>query len=186
MHTKRSKHDKGEGVADDPFANATYDHQKTSEEEEYTFCTRLVQTLPYLYCVYAPVEAAPLPPAPLHPIKSAVRGVKLMRKPTSALEVFSKRCFSANGIIHRSSQRSWVTKRLAEVPRDSVLGREIQLLKEFWGHGDAASSTDAAKSFIRRLILGHVVGIAIIPREILLKRKRFVSCVHIRHRGYGT
>lgn len=51
MHTKRSKHDKGEGVANDPFANATKDHQKTAEEEEYTFCTRLVQTPPYVYTV---------------------------------------------------------------------------------------------------------------------------------------
>ena len=134
--------------------------------------------------VYKPVEAAPLPPAPLHPIGSQESGVKLRRKPTRALECLSKRTGPQPRQRSKDLHWSWVTESLAEISSYSILGREIELLEEFRRDGDAASCADAAKSIFRGLVFTQVVSIAVILGEILLKRRRPVVSVHGRHLSF--
>lgn len=90
--TKGAEDGSGEAVSENPFEDTTDDHEETTHEDVDTtkksmsepahFSTQL--SLFLVLKTY--LLAAPLPPAPRHPIKSQERGVKAKRKPTRALE----------------------------------------------------------------------------------------------------
>ena len=86
MLTKGTEHDEWKGIANDPFPDRSEYHQKTAEEEEDPSRHVSMQVCANPPMARGlPVDAAPLPPAPRHPIRSQDNGVKLRMKPASAL-----------------------------------------------------------------------------------------------------
>lgn len=79
-------------------------------------------------CCVAYIPAAPFPPAPLHPIRSQDKGDNDNKKPSNALKVASVAFGSTGGLL---LHRSRISKGFSEVALDSILWREINLLKEF-------------------------------------------------------
>lgn len=79
--------------------------------------------------------AVPVPPEPLHPIKEMDRGVSATTKPRRALR---RRQFwsSTPRLGELVSHRCRVTKGLAELTLDIVLGREVELLELLGRDGD--------------------------------------------------
>ncbi len=68
-----------------------------------------------------------------------------------------------------------ITERLPQVPSDSILRREIELLEKLRGDGDASSSSHALKSITLGVVGTHGqivvvhVSVAVVLREIFLQ-----------------
>lgn len=102
--------------------------------------------------------AAPLPPAPRHPIKSQERGVKARRKPTRALSsrvshvVYIVGLGGSEGLgVHRSR----VSEGVSQLTLDVVVGRQVKLLEELRAHGHAGGRAELLESL-------HAVGLSIV------------------------
>jgi hypothetical protein len=53
----------------------------------------------------------------------------------------------------QDSERSGVRESLSKIARDFVLGRKVEFLKEFWGHGDGGCALDVCHSILSRHFL---------------------------------
>ena len=94
MLTEGTEDHERKGVSDDPLADSSKDHQHTTEEEKHPFESRQhtsVQFIDRILWTDSPVDAAPLPPAPRHPMRSHDNGVRLKRKPIRALRHHQRR-----------------------------------------------------------------------------------------------
>lgn len=55
-------------------------------------------------------------------------------------------------------QRSWVSKGRSNVVGDTILGREVDLLEELRGNGDASSSSDPSQgTFTVMMIMMKII-----------------------------
>ena len=145
-----------------------------------------------------PVSAAPLPPAPRHPIRSQDKGVRLRRKPMRALSKYQHADPIHNlEIGNINIQWRWITESLPQLTTGSVLWRKVELLKELWRDGDTSGGPDSLECctrimiFIEMLVATHV---AVAVREVLLEwpitvivcsRLKWSVIVHCRHSGYS-
>jgi len=82
-------------------------------------------------------------------------GLRESKKPTSALSGVSLRI--ATIAIPVSSQRSGIAKGLPELARDFVLRREVDLLKQLGGDGQAAGCADPLQRFVGVHVVVQVV-----------------------------
>ena len=86
--TKSAEDNKRKGVANDPLSNGSKDHEDATEKEICSWIgaeVRLGLAHMWVGKVGVPVSEAPVPPAPLQPMRSHDKGVRLSRKPTRAL-----------------------------------------------------------------------------------------------------
>ena len=91
------------------------------------------------------MPAAPLPPAPIHPMRSQDSGVRESKKPTSALRrVSSDRKLEFELRLHWG----WVTNSLSELTSYLILRRKIDLLEQLGRDGQAARCLDLPQGII--------------------------------------
>jgi len=126
------------------------------------------------------IDAAPLPPAPRQPIRSHERGVKLRRKPHSALDYVSQ-CSRIN--VLKNIQWSWVTKSLSQISFDSILGREVNLFEELGRDRDATSCAYPSQrcvtihALIIQVIWISSIGTVVVSNSIVLFEMTSISTV---------
>ena len=99
--TEGTEDDEGESVADDPLSNGSDDHEDAAEEEVCSWTGDEVRLGLGGVCMLVredvPVSEAPFPPAPLQPMRSHDKGVRLRRKPTRALSIASAASCTLDG-----------------------------------------------------------------------------------------
>jgi hypothetical protein len=83
--TEASKDDKWKSIADDELATSQLSLKSLAELHTSPKDPRIISSPPKKKYVPMPAEPTPGPPVPLQPKRSQVRGVRLSKKPMSAL-----------------------------------------------------------------------------------------------------
>jgi hypothetical protein len=85
IRTEASKDHKWKGIADDELGTSQLGLTRVAEGHTSPKDPRIISNPPKKKYVPIPAEPTPGPPVPLHPMRSQVRGVRLSKKPISAL-----------------------------------------------------------------------------------------------------